>query len=325
LLALAAHVVLAAPSRRTSACDDPKAVAPAELAGGPGGADIVRRMRARAPASSANLGPGFDALAVALALYVEVTVEPAEHLRVSTEGEGSDLPADATHLAARVAAQVIGHDRLAITVRSEIPVGRGLGSSAALAVAAAAAAGAKDPLAVGARVDGHPENAAASALGGLIAATIVDDAAAAERLPLDPHLAFVVVVPDQQLATKQARAALPASVPHADAGFNLGRMGLLIAGLADHRRLTPTATEDRLHQPYRLPLFPQAARLLAGLVDAGALATSWSGAGPSILAICTAGTASRVAEAGAKLLDETGLTGQVLQLAPDYEGVQTVT
>lgn len=279
-------------------------------------------MRARAPASSANLGPGFDALAVALALYVEVTVEPADRLCVSSEGEGAELPADASHLAARVAVQVAGHDRLAITVRSQIPVGRGLGSSAALAVATAAAAGATDPLAVGARVDGHPENAAASSLGGLVAATVVDGVAAAERLPLDPHLAFVVVVPDRQLATEQARAVLPSSVPHADAGFNLGRMGLLIAGLADHRRLRPAATEDRLHQPYRTPLFPEAEQLLVGLVDAGALATSWSGAGPSILAICTAGTASRVAEAGAKLLAATGLTGLVLQLAPDYEGVK---
>jgi homoserine kinase len=93
--------------------------------------------------------------------------------------------------------------------------------------------------------------------------------------------------------------------------------------LADHRRLRPAATEDRLHQPYRTPLFPESEQLLVGLVDAGALATSWSGAGPSILAICTAGTASRVAEAGAKLLAATGLTGLVLQLAPDYEGVKT--
>ncbi|MDQ6616473.1 MAG: homoserine kinase [Actinomycetota bacterium] len=278
-------------------------------------------MRARAPASSANLGPGFDALAVALGLYVEVSVEPAEQLTVASEGEGADLPADDTHLAARVAAEVAGHDRLAITVRSEIPVGRGLGSSAALAVAAAAAAGAADPLAFGVRIDGHPENAAASALGGLVAATMVKGEPVAERLALDPHLAFVVLVPDQQLPTKQARAALPASVPHGDARFNLGRMGLLVAGLADHRRLTPAATEDRLHQRYRAPLFPAADRLLAGLIVAGALASSWSGAGPSILGICTAGDASRIADAGGKLMAEMGLTGQVLQLAPDHQGV----
>ena len=122
-------------------------------------------MRARAPASSANLGPGFDVLAVALSAYVEVSVEPAPRLEVRATGYGADLPADATHLAARVAAHVTGHDRLAVEVVSDIPVGRGLGSSAALAVAAAAAAGAAEPFLYGVEIDGHPENAAASAFG----------------------------------------------------------------------------------------------------------------------------------------------------------------
>lgn len=280
-------------------------------------------MHARAPSSSANLGPGFDALAVALALYVEVTVEPADRLSVTSYGEGADLPDDATHLAARVASAVVGHDRLAITVRSDIPVGRGLGSSAALTVAAAAAAGARSPFAIGTAWDGHAENAAASALGGFVVATMVGGEPVAHRLPLDPHLAFVVVIPDRQLPTNEARAALPASVPHGDAGFNLGRMGLVIAGLSDHRHLQAASTEDRLHQQYRAALFPESSRLLAGLVEAGALATCWSGAGPSILAICTAGAASGVAEAGAKLLAELGLPGQVRQLGPDHEGVVT--
>jgi homoserine kinase len=278
-------------------------------------------MRARAPASSANLGPGFDVLAVALGLYVEVTVEPAGRLTVSSSGEGSDLPADATHLAARVATAAAGSDRLAITVRSEIPVARGLGSSAALAVAAAAAAGASDPLAVGAGMDGHPENAAASALGGLVAATTVAGRPVARHLPLDPHLAFVVLVPDRSLSTEHARAALPRSVPHGDAAFNLGRLGLLIAGLADHRRLLPEATEDRLHQGPRSPLFPEADGLLAGLVRAGALASCWSGAGPSLLALCTVGAASTVAQAGRTLLADAAVPGQVLQLVADFAGV----
>jgi homoserine kinase len=282
-------------------------------------------MRARAPASSANLGPGFDVMAVALALYVEVTVEPADHLTVTSAGEGADLPTDATHLAARIAVEVAGHDRLAITVRSDVPVGRGLGSSAALAVAAAAAAGAADPFAYGVRVDGHPENAAASARGGLVAATMVNGVPVVEQLSLDPHLAFVVLVPERQLPTKQARAALPAAVSHADARFNLGRLALLIAGLGDHRRLTAAATEDRLHQCYRASLFPEAEPLLNGLVASGDLASAWSGAGPSILAICTTGTASRIAEAGAKLLAVNDLAGRVLQLAPDFAGVQTTS
>jgi homoserine kinase len=278
-------------------------------------------MRARAPASSANLGPGFDALAIALGLYVEVGVEAADELSVSTSGEGSEIPADASHLAVRVASAVVGHDRLAISVRSEIPVGRGLGSSAALAVAAAAAAGAVDPMAAGARVDGHPENAAASSLGGLVAAATVGLRTVAYRLPLDPQLAFVVLVPDRPLPTKQARAALPASVPHADAAFNLGRMGLLVAGLADQRRLIAAATEDRLHQATRCRLFPEADVLLAGLVSAGALASCWSGAGPALLAICAHATAAGVAEAAGALLARAGVRGRVLRLEPDLGGV----
>ena len=152
-------------------------------------------MHARAPASTANLGPGFDTLAIALSLYVHVEVEPADELSLRLEGEGGDLPADNSHLAARVARQVLGHDRVAITVRSEIPVGRGLGSSASLAVATAAACGANDPLTLAARLDGHPENAGASVLGGLVAAADVDGNPVTVRLPLDRNLAFVVLVP----------------------------------------------------------------------------------------------------------------------------------
>ena len=128
-------------------------------------------MRARAPASSANLGPGFDTLAVALECYVSVEVEPAPALRVHSEGEGAGLFDDASHLAARVVAEVLGHQRFSVSVRSQVPLARGLGSSAALAVAAAAAAGAEEPFAVAAAHDGHPENAAASVFGGLVAAT----------------------------------------------------------------------------------------------------------------------------------------------------------
>src|SRR3984957_16694787 len=165
-------------------------------------------MRARAPASCANLGPGFDALAVALGCYVEVVVGPADRLTVRTTGCGAGLPADASHLAARVAIDVNGHDHLRIDVHSDIPVARGLGSSAALAVAAAAAAGAENPFAYGAAIDGHPENAAASAFGGLVVATTVAGRPVARRLALDPDLRYAVVVPDRQLPTVAARAAL---------------------------------------------------------------------------------------------------------------------
>ena len=278
-------------------------------------------MRARAPASSANLGPGFDTLALALALYVEVSVEDASSFSITTAGEGSDLPADQSHLAARVVTSVLGHDRVAITVASDVPVGRGLGSSASLAVAAAAAAGAADVLAVGAEVDGHPENAAASVLGGLVAASTIDGAAMAHRLVLDAALRFVVVVPDRQLPTKEARGALPSSVPHGDASFNLGRLALLVAGLADHSRLPRAAFEDRLHQPYRASLYPEAASVMAALVEGGALGSCWSGAGPTLLAVATDDSLSSVVAAGEDALASVGLAGRVLEVAPDTDGV----
>jgi homoserine kinase len=278
-------------------------------------------MRARAPASSANLGPGFDALAVAVACYVDVAVEPADHLQVRTSGCGADLPTDASHLAARVAVQVAGHDRLHIQVHSDIPVSRGLGSSAALAVAAAAAAGAAEPFRYGVAVDGHPENAAASAFGGLITATNVGNRPVYRRLALDAGLRFLFVIPDRTLATEAARAALPEQVPHTDAAFNLGRMGLLIAGLADRRVLLPEAGDDRLHQTARAALFPEAPAILAGLRAAGALTSCWSGAGPSLLAVCETASAGAVAGAAQRLLDGEGVAGEVRLLDADLRGV----
>lgn len=278
-------------------------------------------MRARAPASAANLGPGFDTLAVALELYVEVEVEPASRLTVRAEGEGAELAGDASHMAARIAIEVLGHDRFAIRVRSSIPIGRGLGSSAALAAATAAAAGASDPLAVAAASDGHPENAAASVRGGLVAATTVAGVPVVAPLPLDPELAFVVLVPSRTLSTGQARQALPANVSHKDAAFNLGRMGLLVSGLADRRHLMRAATEDRLHQTARSPLFPEASQLLSRLVDAGALAACWSGAGPSLLGICDRVVASRVRDAGEAMLKEASVHGRALLLQPDRRGL----
>ena len=278
-------------------------------------------MRARAPASSANLGPGFDTLALALSLHVEVEVEDADRLAVTSFGEGAELAADASHLAARVVRRVAGHDRFAVTVRSDIPVGRGLGSSAALAAAAAAAAGAADPLAVAAEFDGHPENAAASVMGGLVAAATIEGRPVALSMPLDAGLAFVVLVPDRRLPTAEARAALPAAVPHRDAAFNLGRQALLLAGLADGRRLVREATDDRLHQPHRTPLFPESPALLAGLLEAGALASCWSGAGPSLLAICTAPAAEAVRRAGEDLLVARGVPGRAVRLDADLDGL----
>ncbi|MGH9303498.1 MAG: homoserine kinase [Acidimicrobiales bacterium] len=279
-------------------------------------------MRARAPASAANLGPGYDVLAVALARYIEVEVEPAASLSIEAHGEGADLGAGHDHLAARVVADVLGHDRVRIVIASDIPVGRGLGSSAALAVATAAAAGAGDPLAIGAHHDGHCENAAASVHGGLVAAAFVDGRPTARRLALDGALRFVLVIPEHQLPTKAARAVLPASLPLDDAVFNLGRLGLLIAGMADRKGLLAAAGDDRLHQVPRAAQFPEAADLLAALRRGGATVACWSGAGPSLLGICDGddlAESARRAAAGA--LADLGLKGEALVVDVDQDGL----
>ena len=278
-------------------------------------------MRARVPASSANLGPGFDTLALALSLYVEVSVEPADSFSLTSVGYGAGLFDDEQHLGARVARRVLGHSRFALHVDSTIPLSRGLGSSAALALAAAAAAGASDPLAIATDVDGHAENAAASMLGGLVTASVMDERVLARPLALDARWRFVVVVPEQELATADARRVLPASVSFADAVHNLNAMGLLIAGLADVDAFVAEAMSDVLHQPYRMGLLPFAAPLLATLREAGARGACWSGAGSTMLALCTGTTEVAVAQAARAFLAEQGVAGGVMALEADRIGL----
>ena len=279
-------------------------------------------MRARVPASSANLGPGFDALAVALTRYVEVTVEPAEEFAISTEGCGAGLFDDERHLGARVASRILGHHRFAIHVSSEIPLSRGLGSSAALALAAAAAAGAPSPLTIATEVDGHTENAAASLLGGLVVASVLGSASITVRsLALDPAWRFVVVVPDEELATADARRVLPPQVPFRDAVHNVAAVALLIAGLARHEDFCEGAMDDALHQPYRMSLLPFAQPLLALLRDAGAAGSCWSGAGSTMLALCDDASAAQVARSAREFLVTHSIAGDVWELDADRRGL----
>ena len=281
-------------------------------------------MFARVPASAANLGPGFDTLAVALQLYVEVTLEPADSFTITSEGCGAARYDHEGHLAAVVAARVLGHTRFALHVASSIPLSRGLGSSAALALAAAAAAGAADPLALAARVDGHAENAAASRMGGLVVAAMGDAGEVVARaLPLDESWRYVVVIPDEELATASARSVLPELVSMRDAVDNLNALGLLIAGLADHRAFVAGAMNDRLHQPYRSALLAWATPLLATLRAAGASGACWSGAGSCMLGLCTGDTAAPVALAAAAFLHHHDVPGTVLTLEADYSGLVT--
>jgi homoserine kinase len=281
-------------------------------------------MFARVPASSANLGPGFDSLAVALELYVEVTVEPSESFAITTEGFGAGLFDNEEHLAATVASSVLGHKNFTIHVNSEIPLSRGLGSSASLALAAAAAAGADDPLAVASALDGHAENAAASMMGGLVVASYGErEGVIARSLPLDPSWRFVVVVPDQELSTFEARSVLPEEIPFKDAVRNLHALGLLIAGFANHDDFVASSMNDYLHQPYRMALLDFAQPLLTQLRDAGAAGSCWSGAGSAMLGLVTADAVDRVAEAATGFLRQHDVPGTVLTLKADLTGLVT--
>ncbi len=279
-------------------------------------------MRARVPASSANLGPGFDALGLALSLYLEVSVEEADAFAITSSGCGAGAFDHEEHLAALVVREVLGHSNFALHVHSDIPLSRGLGSSASLALAAAAAAGSVRPLAVATRVDGHPENAAASLLGGLVAAGM-DRAGevVARSLPLDPQWRFVLVIPDEELSTAAARSVLPTSVPFADAVHNLTALGLLIAGLGDHRAFVAEAMDDVLHQPYRMGLLPYARALLDELRAAGAAGSCWSGAGSTMLGIVHRDQAEPVRAAAEAFLVNHGVAGVVQVLEADLTGL----
>jgi homoserine kinase len=259
---------------------------------------------------------------VALTLYVEVSLEPADSLSIMSDGCGAGQFDDERHLGVQVAKSVLGHTNFAMRVTSTIPLSRGLGSSAALAVAAAAAAGAADPLAVASRVDGHAENAAASVLGGLVVASVsADDVVTARQLPLDDSWRFVVVVPDVELKTADARGVLPSEVPFADAVHNLNAFGLLVAGLANHHEFVGAAMDDYLHQPYRTPLLTFAAPLLALLRESGAAGSCWSGSGSTMLGLVTNDTASSVAEAATDFLQDQSIRGDVHVLDADRTGL----
>ncbi|HEX6402965.1 MAG TPA: homoserine kinase [Pseudonocardiaceae bacterium] len=259
-------------------------------------------MRVRVPASTANLGPGFDALGLALALYDEVDVTPAASgLRIEVYGEGAGhVPTDEGNLvvrALRAASKRCGHrpDGVVLRCYNRIPHSRGLGSSAAAAVAGVLAgyalAGMEPDEAVldlAAGFDGHADNVGASLLGGLVISWKERGSFRATRLDPHPDLAPVLFVPEQASATEITRRLLPAEVPHLDAAFTAGRAALLVHALTAAPELLLAATEDRLHQPYRRSAYPASGRLVDALRTAGVPAAV-SGAGPAVLALPVSG------------------------------------
>lgn len=260
-------------------------------------------VRVRVPASTANIGPGFDALGLALGRYDEVEVLPVAgtgtDVQVTGEGAGS-VPTGGRHLVARAlraACDRLGHHPggLLLRCRNTIPHSRGLGSSAAATVAGVVAgyalAGA-DPaegaLDVAAAFEGHADNVAASLLGGLVIAWREDGGYRAARLDPHPALRPVLLVPAGRSSTAATRGLLPARVPHADAAYTAGRAALAVHALVSAPELLLAATGDRLHQQYRASAYPATARLVAELRAAGT-AAAVSGAGPAVLALPAGG------------------------------------
>ena len=306
-----------------------------------------RRIRVRVPATTANLGPGFDVLGLALDLWNEATFtleEGAAGWEAVNEGFGAaHLPTDEAHLSLRAFRTVFEHlgeplpRRVHLHARNAIPVASGLGSSAAAVVAGVLAANAalgapldaEALLALASALEGHPDNVAPALLGGLTAAW-ADDAGAphALRLPLAPawqgRAWLAVAVPQVALRTVEARRALPAQVPHGDAVFNLGRLALLLEALRrGDAALLAQAVQDRLHQPYRWPLLPGAEAVRRAALEAGAAAVALSGAGPGVLAFAPhLDDAAPVAQAMADAWRAQGVAAQGWALRPALSGAQ---
>ncbi|TNC22081.1 homoserine kinase [Amycolatopsis alkalitolerans] len=257
------------------------------------------------PASSANLGPGFDALGLALGLHDVVDVRVIDaglKVEVVDAGAGGveDVPTDETHLVVQAIRRTcerldVRPPGLHLRCFNKIPHARGLGSSAAAVVSGVAAgyAIAEKPLdaeavQIAAEFEGHADNAAASLLGGLVIAWCEDGRFHADRVTVHRGIRPVLAVPAVKSATAATRGLLPAKVPHADAAFTAGRAALAVHALTCDPSVLLAATADRLHQHYRAPAYPATARLVRDLRNAG-VAAAVSGAGPTVIALTTDG------------------------------------
>ncbi|WP_027085318.1 homoserine kinase [Cohnella panacarvi] len=300
---------------------------------------VADRVVVKVPASTANLGPGFDSLGMALALFAWVSLAPADTTRVTLYGDNLDgVPLDKTNLVYEVAQAVferagISIPELDIAIRSDIPLTRGLGSSASAIVGALVAANALigDPLSqdelfqMATALEKHPDNVGASLFGGIIVAAW--DGTRAELVRFDPPagMAVLAAIPQFELSTKKARNVLPESLPLKDAVFNVTHSSLLTAALASGRLdLLRFAMRDRIHQPYRAALIPGMEKILRDAGDHGALAAVLSGAGPTLLLLTKADATDSAQLIGfiKRTMNDEGIDVETNWLVPCLHGPQ---
>lgn len=296
----------------------------------------MRQITVSVPATSANLGPGFDCLGIALNLRHRVTFKPLQEpgLQITAVGEDAHLiPKDENnlvYLAMRLVFQRVGGKPpgLHIHQENEIPIASGLGSSSSAILAGLHGANvfAGSPLSheqvlqMATDLEGHPDNVAPATYGGLVLGVQTADGLLVEQIPVFPMQA-IVILPDFELFTEVARSVLPTQVSMRTAIFNSSRVGLLIRALekADYDLLSE-AMQDRLHQPYRVPIIPGMAEAMRAARDAGAAGVALSGAGPSLIAFSADGL-DRIGSAAARAFEEAGLKVRQWQLAVDTDGV----
>jgi homoserine kinase len=265
----------------------------------------ARRRLVRVPASSANLGPGYDVLAAALGLHLELEVE--ETGTFSVDVGDLDVPADRTNLCVRAFEWLRPADEISFRIRSDIPLAAGLGSSAAAIVAGLMAADhlyelaleQADLLAHAAEIEGHPDNVAAALYGGFVVCSRADEATAATRLDPPQGVEAVVVIPSEQVPTEKARGAMPEQVPVQDAVANVSAAAELVLGIErSDLGLIGRGLGDRLHQPHRAHLYPRSMELVSAAPrELGAIGATISGAGPTVLVWCFWQSTGKVVEA----------------------------
>ena len=250
----------------------------------------ARRRLVKVPASSANLGPGYDVLAAALAMHLELEVEEAGSFSVEADGLG--VPLDRTNLCVRAFESLRPAEGIAFRIKSEIPLAAGLGSSAAAIVAGLLAADhlyelaqePEDVFAKAAGIEGHPDNVAAALFGGFVVCARDEGMLTATRLDPPQGVEAVVVIPGEQVPTEEARKAIPDQVPLVDAVANVSAAAELVLGIQrSDLTLIGRGLADRLHQPHRAHLYPRSMEIVQEAPRMGAIGATISGAGPTVL------------------------------------------